>query len=156
MVAFPRRWLRFATARRWWRPFSRGNRLEFAASKSWNWKWSKKGQDRQFRFYRKDAVNYYPDVHTPDFKIKHAALAPGKAVLFHFDWLLRSKAERLAKVARYGPIFSVFYLPEDVQRWDYSGEIRDKEILDLARRLAGSPQNEETQASDGATREHSS
>jgi hypothetical protein len=142
VVSFPRRWLRFASVRRWWPPFGRCERLEFAARKAWDSATSQNGEDRQFRLYQKDAVAYTSRIHSPGFTIEAASSAPGEACLFHFDWVLRSKAERLAKMAHYdiqergaGTQTAHFYLPEDVTQWDYTGEIHDQDVKRLAQAM---------------------
>jgi hypothetical protein len=127
-VSFPRRWLRFSSA----------NKLEFAASASWD----QKGEDRQFRLYCKDTVNYINDIHTPGFLMSGFVQAPSNAVIYHFDWIIRSKSERLAKVAKYdaqrsgmGSSFVKYYIPEDFTNWDYGGAIVDANVQVLARHL---------------------
>jgi len=125
MAAFPRRWLRFNS----W------NVIGYASSLSWD----STGEDRQFRLYRKEKVKYCPDIHTPGFQIERADQAPSNCVLYHFHWILRSKAEREEKMRRYdaqregaGTDCAKFYLPENVKHWDFEEIVRDQ----LVRRLA--------------------
>jgi hypothetical protein len=129
-VGFRRLWLRFA-------PGWLGERLEYVATDAWNWKWSPQGEDRQFRLYRGDLVCYHPSIHTPGFHLRKPRLAPRHAVLYHFDWILRSRAEREAKVARYGS-HRHFYLPEEICTWDYSGTVLNKDVRRLAVSLLAS------------------
>lgn len=136
VIAIVRRWLRFSAA----------GDLEFAASGSWDWRRSQNGEDRQFRLYQKDAVDYVTDIHTPGFKVKAATQAPMRALLYHFDWIVRSRRQRLEKTRAYdeqhdnsGESKAWFYLPEDIEHWDYSGFVRDGAVQTLARcmRAAG-------------------
>ena len=128
VVAFARKWLHFGS----------GNTLGYWASVDWD----STGEDRQFRLYRKDAVTYVADIHSPGFIVASAARAPSDACLYHFNWILRSKTERLAKIAHYqaqmcgdSSWMNKFYIWENVEQWDYEGEIVDDKVLLLARRM---------------------
>lgn len=131
-VAIPRRWLRFMP----------NEALEYAGSTRWDWARSQNGEDRQFRLYRKNAVRYVSDIHTPGFRVRCARQAPVEAVLYHFDWILRSREERMAKMARYesqqakaGESKAGYYLPEDVDHWNRTGAIADPRVVGLAKAL---------------------
>jgi hypothetical protein len=136
VVAFSRKWLRFTSP----------TKLEYAASRSWDWDCSHGGEDRSFRLYRKDSVDYVTDIHTPGFRVTRALQAPSAACIYHFDWILRSKSERLAKMQQYeaqqrgAGDFAKFYIHEEIKDWDYGGEIEDRKIVLLARQLRCSPQ----------------
>jgi hypothetical protein len=133
VVSFPRKWLHFSSEKT----------LIYSATADWDWSQSHNGEDRQFRLYRKDAVAYSPDIHTPGFIVESAARAPLPVCLYHFNWILYSKAERLAKIAHYqaqqfgdSSWMKKYYIWEDMDEWTSRGEIVDDKVLRLATRLA--------------------
>lgn len=103
--------------------------------------------DWQFRLFRPAAVRLISDIHTPGFVLDRYALAPDDALLFHLNWIVRTHAERLEKVAGYdgqspgaGRNFVHFYLPEDHDPASYHFvRVVDPDVEDVARRLTGSP-----------------
>lgn len=132
VVGFARRWLRFVTE----------TRLRYLASRKWDWRRSVDGEDRQFRLFRKDGVTFETGIHSPGIIADDADLAPPECCLFHFDWVLRSKPERLEKMRRYelqsegaGSQFGKYYLPEDVGVWDFEQDVDDPRVQRLAARL---------------------
>jgi hypothetical protein len=73
----------------------------------------------QPRFFRPDRVRYTDALHTAGIETDGTGWAPDAAYYLHFDWLVRSMAERLAKLARYeaqrpggGRDFAHFSIPE--------------------------------------------
>jgi len=129
VVSLPRKWIRFTAP----------GRLEFLGNRSWDWEDSTDGEDRQYRLYRKDEVRYSTEIHTPGFEVDYAIESPSDAVIFHLDWIVRTRAERLAKMAQYDSVATDagiknarFYLPEDVIDWDYRGMVSDPDVLELA------------------------
>ena len=76
--------------------------------------------DPQTRLFRPDRVTYTSEIHTPGFiTTLPAGNAPARAYFLHFDWILRSTAERILKLRQYdtqtqgaGTNFANFYLPE--------------------------------------------
>lgn len=75
--------------------------------------------DPQWRGFIPNRVNFTNAIHTPGFDITTYVTAPAKAYFVHFDWILRSWDERMAKLRRYeaqsagsGWKFAQFYLPE--------------------------------------------
>jgi hypothetical protein len=127
VVGFSRRWLQYDT----W------NELRYYSSSAWY-----DSNDPQYRLYCKDAVQYRPEIHTPGFFTDSPTHAPSDCILYHFDWILRSKHERIEKMSRYdkiyegaGTTFSNYYLPEDVKHWDYTGVVLDRRVHRLASRM---------------------
>ena len=59
------------------------------------------GADRQWRLFSKSGVKLADALHTPGFIANCKREAPGDAVMFHFDWVLRSLGERITKVRSY-------------------------------------------------------
>ena len=59
------------------------------------------GADRQWRLFSRDGVTLIDCLHTPGFVPNSKRLAPADAMLFHFDWVLRSLGERIKKVRSY-------------------------------------------------------
>ena len=58
-------------------------------------------EDRQFRLYRVNEVEYRSDIHTPGFAIHSSIQMVRPYFLVHFDWVVRSYEDRKAKVERY-------------------------------------------------------
>lgn len=61
-------------------------------------------EDRQFRLYRVNEVEYRSDIHTPGFAIRRSLQMVAPYFLLHFDWAIRSYENRKAKVERYNRI----------------------------------------------------
>jgi len=57
--------------------------------------------DCQTRLFRPLAVQFTERLHSPGFEVVRRRLAPTEAQILHFDWVLRSKVQRGAKLARY-------------------------------------------------------
>jgi hypothetical protein len=58
--------------------------------------------DAQWRMFRPAAVHYRSEIHTPGFFVpKGSGIAPLRAYIGHFSWLVRSTAERRAQVEDY-------------------------------------------------------
>jgi hypothetical protein len=78
------------------------------------------GPDRQYRLFRREAVELTDHIHTPGFILKGELIAPKQAVMYHFDWVVRDYDERMLKLARYNAQYpdagnsqKMAYLPED-------------------------------------------
>lgn len=82
----------------------------------------------QWRGFRPAAVRFSTAIHSPGFDIDDHTLVPPSAYFIHFDWILRSVAQRMEKLRGYerqrqgaGWAFAQFYLPEhhhmDTNRW---------------------------------------
>lgn len=102
------------------------------------------GLDWQFRLFRPSAVRVIQDIHTPGFMLERHALAPEHVCFHHFSWIVRTSAERRARIAHYetqsagaGCNFTAFYLPEDRDAafYDFT-PVPDPDIESLAHRLA--------------------
>ena len=70
--------------------------------------------------------------------------APPDCVIWHLTWVLRTEAERIAKLEVYeaqqegaGRGYATYYLPERVAEWDYRGDVADLAVVSLAHRLRG-------------------
>jgi hypothetical protein len=57
--------------------------------------------DRQWRLFQPKEVTYDTRLHSSGFFIEKGQRAPEEAQILHFDWILRSEAQRRAKLARY-------------------------------------------------------
>lgn len=58
--------------------------------------------DAQWRAFRPDAMRYIPDIHTPGFEVPPGSpIAPRKAYIAHFSWLVRSAHERRLQIDDY-------------------------------------------------------
>lgn len=90
-IAIQRRWIRRSAA----------GQLQRAHCRLWKDNTGDLGGDHQWRIFHTERVKYVTDIHTPGFIPNCWEKAPEKAFLVHFDWLLRSEAERIAKMARY-------------------------------------------------------
>jgi hypothetical protein len=82
----------------------------------------------QWRGFRPAKVQFSNAIHSPGFDIADHTLAPPSAFFIHFDWILRSVAQRMEKLRGYerqrqgaGWTFAQFYLPEyhhvEANRW---------------------------------------
>lgn len=99
--------------------------------------------DWQFRLFRPAAVRLIQEIHTPGFVLERHTFAPDEACFYHLDWIVRSYAERRAKMEKYeaqspgaGLNFAHFYLPEDRDPAFYATTpVANSEIKSLASRL---------------------
>lgn len=58
--------------------------------------------DTQFRLFRPTQVQYRDDIHTPGFHVPPGSpVAPLRAHIAHFDWLVRTENERRASILAY-------------------------------------------------------
>ncbi len=100
--------------------------------------------DPQPRLFRPDRVAYCSAIHSAGFDLEKAGFAPSAAHLCHFDWVVRTAAERIAKIRAYeaqshgaGLGFLRFYLPEAADpRRHRRIVINDAGIAALARSLS--------------------
>ncbi len=111
VAGFPRQWVRCLDAGGWATSFCAGASRAAGGTAD---------EDRQHRLFRRDAVTLRDDLHTPGFDLPEVTEAPSDAVIYHFDWLVRCRDERLRKIAAYdrqspgnGTRFAAYYLPED-------------------------------------------
>jgi len=99
--------------------------------------------DPQWRAFQPRKVDFTDAIHTPGFHVSQFATAPSSTFFVHFDWILRTFEQRLAKVRRYerqstggGWPFARFYLPElhaqEDLRWT---PFETAEFDELAQRL---------------------
>jgi hypothetical protein len=79
--------------------------------------------DYQYRLFLRDGVRLRPEIHTPaiHFDANDVLYAPQECCIYHLDWVVRTHAERAAKLDFYaailpgaGQVFLAQYLPEDV------------------------------------------
>jgi hypothetical protein len=59
------------------------------------------GFDCHWRLFRTRNVTFDDALHSPGFIVENGRRAPPEAQLLHFDWIIRSEAERRRKLARY-------------------------------------------------------
>lgn len=109
-VAVPRRWA-------WHEP---GQPLRYARTGLWQDRAGHTGADHHWRLFRPDRVTFVARMHSDGFLIDRWSRMAPEAYLVHFEWVLRSRAQRAAKVRRYdrqrygyGRFFANMYLPED-------------------------------------------
>jgi hypothetical protein len=83
--------------------------------------------DTQWRMFRPDAIRFRSDIHTPGFYVpKGSPIAPHKAFIAHFSWLVRSAQECRRQVDDYdgqqplaGTRFHPIKVWEDVDERDH-------------------------------------
>jgi hypothetical protein len=109
-VAIPRRWA-------WYEP---GRPLCWARTEIWMDRAGRNGADHHWRLFRPDQVTFVAAMHSDGFVIDRWSRLPPDCFLVHFEWILRSRAQRAAKLRRYdrhrygyGNFFANMYLPED-------------------------------------------
>jgi hypothetical protein len=108
-VALPRRWA-------WYEP---GKMLTYGSSPQWQDRTGHNGKDHAWRLFRPDQVIYTPAMHSEGFYIDRWSRFPLDTYFVHFEWVLRSHAQRALKLWRYdeyrwgyGAFFEKVYLPE--------------------------------------------
>lgn len=108
-AAIPRRWA-------WYAP---GERLCFGASPQWQDRTGRHGMDHTFRLFRPHAVTFVAAMHSEGFRIESWGRLPPDHYIVHFEWVIRSMAQRRAKLRLYdrardgfGRFFESMYLPE--------------------------------------------
>ena len=101
--------------------------------------------DPQWRAFRPRQVGFTDRIHSPGFDASQAGTVPASAFFVHFDWIIRSLAQRRAKLAGYERQspgagqggFARFYLPEMHQAGDSRWTpFETAEFDGLARQLA--------------------
>lgn len=109
-VAIPRRWA-------WYRP---GAPLCYGRSEFWRDRVGINGADHHWRLFRPNDVTFISHMHSDGFLIDRWLRMPMDAYLVHFEWVIRSRGQRVAKLRRYdrarygyGRFFANMYLPED-------------------------------------------
>jgi hypothetical protein len=108
-VAIPRRWA-------WYEP---GKPLSYGHSTQWHDRTGQPGNDHSWRLFRPRDVTYTATMHSEGFYIKNWSRFSLDEYFVHFEWILRSRAQREAKLRRYdehrygyGAFFRKVYLPE--------------------------------------------
>jgi hypothetical protein len=109
-VAIPRRWA-------WWEP---GKPLCYGRSDHWADRAGQNGSDHHWRLFRPDQVTFVAKMHSDGFLIDRWSRMPPSAYFVHFEWVLRTRGQRAAKLRQYdrhhygyGAFFANMYLPED-------------------------------------------
>jgi hypothetical protein len=109
-VAIPRRWA-------WYEP---GRPLCYGRSDHWRDRAGDNGADHHWRLFRPGAVTFVSKMHSDGFLIDRWSRMPPEAYIVHFEWIIRSRGQRAAKLRRYdrmrfgyGKFFANMYLPED-------------------------------------------
>jgi glycosyltransferase involved in cell wall biosynthesis len=132
-----------AIQRRWIRRTETG-RLQRADCRLWIDSTGEVGGDHQWRIFHTERVTYSSEIHTPGFVPVSWETLPDSAYLIHFDWLIRSEAERSAKMARYdqqhphsGARHWMYYLHEKIPLKDVRWvELETHEFNQLANEVA--------------------
>ncbi len=109
-VAIQRRWV-------WYQP---GDRPSFGRSDHWNDRTNNSGTDHNWRLFRPDRVTYIDIMHTEGYLIDRWCRFGGEAYIAHFEWVVRSRSQRIVKLRHYdaerfgyGSFFYKVYVPED-------------------------------------------
>ncbi|RFB78323.1 hypothetical protein [Methylovirgula sp. 4M-Z18] len=109
-VAIPRRWA-------WYEP---GRPLSYARTSIWLDRAGRNGADHHWRLFRPNEVTFVAKMHSDGFLIDRWSRMRPEAYIAHFEWVLRTRAQRAAKLRRYdryrhgyGSFFANMYLPED-------------------------------------------
>ena len=104
--------------------------------------------DRQYRLFSPSKVTLCDAIHTPGFKFENHIEAPETATLFHFDWIVRSHAQRRQKMEGYdrqvlggGAPLAGYYLPESkgIEWYDWT-PVNDPLIIKAATHLGFDPE----------------
>jgi hypothetical protein len=90
-VAIPRRWA-------WYEP---GKPLSYGHSTQWHDRTGQPGTDHSWRLFRPRDVTYTATMHSEGFYIKNWSRFSLDEYFVHFEWILRSRAQREAKLRRY-------------------------------------------------------
>jgi glycosyltransferase involved in cell wall biosynthesis len=102
--------------------------------------------DTQWRMFRPNAMQFRSDIHTPGFFVpKGRLIAPRKAFIAHFNWLVRSVGERRQQIVDYdrqqpdaGTRFGAIKAWEDVDERDHRfAPMERREFEETAAALAG-------------------
>ena len=102
--------------------------------------------DTQWRMFRPNAMQFRSDIHTPGFHVpKGSPVAPHRAFIAHFSWLVRSAEERRRQVDDYdgqetlaGTRFRAIKVWEDVDAGDHRFAPMERQEFDrTAAALAG-------------------
>lgn len=109
-AAIPRRWA--------W--YEAGKPLAYGHSEFWRDRLNVNGADHQWRLFRPRDVTFISQMHTDGILIDRYLRLPIDAYLVHFEWVIRNRSQRVAKLRRYdrarygfGRFFANMYLPED-------------------------------------------
>lgn len=109
-VAVQRRWV-------WFEP---GKQPTYGRSRHWHDRTDQPGADHCWRLFRPDRVTYVSIMHTEGFLIEKWSRLQPQCYIAHFEWVIRTRAQREAKLRRYdayrfgyGTFFRRLYLPED-------------------------------------------
>jgi hypothetical protein len=109
-VAIRRRWA-------WYEP---DKPLCYGHSEYWRDRGEVNGADHHWRLFRPKDVTFVSAMHSDGFLIDRWIRMPPDAYLVHFEWVIRSRGQRVAKLRRYdrarygyGRFFANMYLPED-------------------------------------------
>jgi glycosyltransferase involved in cell wall biosynthesis len=109
-IAISRRWA-------WHQP---GHPLQYGFSKSWADRAGWPGLDHHWRLFQPRRVQFVAQMHSDGFLIDTWSRLPAEEFIIHFEWVLRTRRQRAAKIARYdairpgyGSFFANMYLPED-------------------------------------------
>jgi hypothetical protein len=109
-AAISRRWA-------WYQP---GEPLCYGRSEHWRDRIGLNGFDHHWRLFRPRDVTFVSQMHSDGFLIDRWLRLPPDAYLVHFEWVIRSRGQRVAKLRRYdrarygyGRFFANMYVPED-------------------------------------------
>ena len=109
-VAMRRRWA-------WYEP---GTPLTYGHSEFWRDRGGVNGADHHWRLFRPRDVTFISLMHSDGFLIDRWSRLPPDCYLVHFEWVIRSRGQRAAKLREYdryrygyGRFFANMYLPED-------------------------------------------
>ena len=109
-VAIQRRWI-------WYEP---GQPITYGRSDGWPDRTGQGGDDHAWRLFQPAQVKFISVMHTEGFQIDRWSRFGPEAYLAHFEWVARSRAQRVAKLRHYdqfrygyGVFFHRVYVPEE-------------------------------------------
>ena len=109
-VAIQRRWV-------WYEP---GEPVMYGRSLGWPDRTGQSGDDHAWRLFRPDQVKFISVMHTEGFLIDRWSRFGPDCTIAHFEWVVRTRAQRLAKLRQYdryrygyGIFFHKVYVPEE-------------------------------------------
>lgn len=98
------------------------------------------GEDRQWRLWRKDAVQYTDASHSPGFIVGAHEFAPADAIIWHLNCIIRTPDERMEKkkvadANKWGDGGAGDYRPFESMEWEVTEPVQDAALLDFVNKV---------------------
>lgn len=111
--------------------------LESITSRAW-------GDDRQWRLWRKDAVQYIDASHSPGFIVGARTFAPADAIIWHLNCIIRTPDERMEKkkvadANKWGDGGAGDYRPFEEMQWEVTEPVQNQPLLDFVNKVKWMP-----------------